>query len=294
VFVSVEATVAIVAADGRCLMTNPCLDRLLGVPTSALVGRVALDQMAPDARDTAALAQQMRDGRPDTADLALLRHDGTKRPVRLTSALIRGRGKQRFRIVTLREAHAASAAMHVQVAGKVKLVGLHEVKAALGDRWPAMAEHALKCAEQVIRRHIDPRDTYSPTEDQGFVICFASLGEDEASFQAAMIVREICKRLIGQGEDPRASQVSAMTRSFAMPPGQGPSAASLAGMVEARLHAIAPPSRPRRCAPRWTRWNARRRRSAAATIPRPSATTPVWHRRLSSACRSRSRCCRPM
>jgi PAS domain S-box-containing protein len=239
VFVSVEAAVAILAADGRCVMTNPCLDRLLGLPPNALIGRLALDQVAPGARDAAAagLTQQMRDGRPYAADLELLRKDGTPVPVRLTAALIRSRDKQRFRIITLHEAPAAGASMHVQVAGKVKLVGLDEVKLALGDRWAAMAERALQCAEQVIRRHIDPRDTYSPTEDQGFVICFTSLSEDEASFQAAMIAREIRKRLIGQGEDPRASQVSAMATSFAVPAGQQATAASLAGSVEARLHA---------------------------------------------------------
>lgn len=239
VFVSVDAAVAIVAADGRCLMTNPCLDRLLGLAPNALVGRVALDQVAPGARDAAAaaLAQQLRDGRPYTIDLAVLRQDGTPVPVRLSAVLIRGRDKQRFRIITLHETPVASTAMHVQVAGKVKLVGLNEVKLALGDRWPVLAERALQCAEQVIRRHIDPRDTYSPTEDQGFVICFASLGEDEASFQAAMIAREIRKRLIGQGEDPRASQVSAMTTSFAVPSGQEPNATSLVGTVEERLRA---------------------------------------------------------
>lgn len=239
VFVSVDAAVAIVAADGRCLMTNPCLDRLLGLPPNALVGRAALDQVAPGARDAAAsgLTQQMRDGRPYMADLAVLRRDGTKVPVRLTSALIRGRDKQRFRIVTLHEMQAASTSMRVQVAGKVKLVGLHDVKTALGDRWPALADRALQCAEQVIRRHIDPRDTYSPTADEGFVICFASLNEDEASFQAAMIAREIRKRLIGQGEDPRASQVSAMTTSFPVPSDQESITASIVDLAEARLRA---------------------------------------------------------
>ena len=68
----------------------------------------------------------------------------------------------------------------VHVAGKIRLVGLDEVKEALGARWAAVAARAMASAEHVIRRHCGPRDTWSRTADGGFLICFADATEEEA------------------------------------------------------------------------------------------------------------------
>ena len=50
VFISVDEAVVIVDGSGRIVMTNPHVDRLLGYAPNGLVGRNALDVVAPDAR----------------------------------------------------------------------------------------------------------------------------------------------------------------------------------------------------------------------------------------------------
>ena len=65
-----------------------------------------------------------------------------------------------------------------------------------------MAQRAMAAAESVIKRHCGPQDSFSRADDTSFLMCFGALSEEESSFRAAMIGREIRNRLIGQGEDP--------------------------------------------------------------------------------------------
>ena len=159
-----------------------------------------------------------------------------------------------FRIVTVREnvpAIAASAStvaapsapaaptvaaapLRVTAAGRVQLVGLDEVRESLGDRWPALKERAMATAEIVLRRRLGSRDTFSQTDDNGFVVAFAGISEQEASFRAAAIGNEIRQRLIGTGESPDASQVLAVAVAVA-PEDQGRSSAEFASIVKDRV-----------------------------------------------------------
>ena len=114
--------------------------------------------------------------------------------------------------------------------GRIKLVGLDEVRSALGDRWPAVAERAMATAEVVIKRHCGPQDSYSRADDTSFLMCFGTLSEEESSFRAAMIGREIRNRLIGQGEDPDNAYVRAIAAVVRFPD-QGESEASLHALL---------------------------------------------------------------
>lgn len=237
VFLSVDAAVAIVGADGRFLMTNPQHDRLMRRPVGSLAGKPTQDCVAPEFRAPLEQArkQQFIDGKNFTIDVQALGGDGTAIALRLTSAAITRADLPRCRIVTVTELPPPPTPPDVQVAGKIKLVGLEEVRAALGPQWEAMAERALSSAEHVIQRRLGPADTYSRTQDQGFLICFAGMTEQEASFRAAMIGREIRARLIGQGEDPASTQVSAITTSVKME-GQDRSPDTMRNLLEERLN----------------------------------------------------------
>jgi PAS domain S-box-containing protein len=236
VFLSVDAAVAIVGMDGKFLMTNPFLDRLLGYAANALVGRPTLDAVAPvnQAAISDARARQTRDGKDYALDIALLRVDATTVAAHVHSTEIEALDGKKFHIVTARPIAAPSSdgnAMRAVVAGKIKLVGLEEVRAALGERWPAKAERAMASAEQIILRNCGPRDTFSRSSDTGFLICFADLSEADASYRAAVLAREIRHHLIGRGENDSSSHVSALTTTVMVPDTPDASGPRLAAMV---------------------------------------------------------------
>ena len=126
--------------------------------------------------------------------------------------------KKQFRIVTLRpNDEAGTTEMRTESAGRINLIGLDEVRAALGDRWRAVAVRAMESAEVVLKRRCGPQDSYSRADDTSFVVCFGGLSEREASFRASMIGREIRDRLIGQGENPDTAFVRAIAAAVRLP-----------------------------------------------------------------------------
>jgi len=153
-----------------------------------------------------------------------VRADGAVVPVTCTIVLAGAQQHTRFRIMTfqdrgLEKARApAPAVMKLRIAGKIQLIGLEDVRAALGARWPALAERAMTTAEHILRRRLDPADTASRTDDCGFAVCFANGDEEAASFRAATIQREIRQRLIGEGSSDEAARVTAIVASLPPPP----------------------------------------------------------------------------
>lgn len=83
-------------------------------------------------------------------------------------------------------------------AGRIELISLDEVKAALGPRWPAQAELAKAIARGVISKRLAAADVFAEAEDDRFIICFASLGTEAAKLKADLITREIHERLLGE------------------------------------------------------------------------------------------------
>lgn len=219
IFMSIDDAVAIVDDGGRIVMTNPAFNRLLGYSARELTGRAALDLLAPESRG--AVEASIRRQREDQQDLInfgmAVRADGTLLRLRGSSTLVTAGGRQ-FRILKLRpDAGVAAAGGRDQTAGRINLVGLHEVRAALGDRWPAVAARAMATAEAVLKRRCGPQDSYSRCDDTSFVVCFGALNEKEAAFRAAMIGREIRDRLIGQGETPDTAFVRSIAATVRVP-----------------------------------------------------------------------------
>jgi PAS domain S-box-containing protein len=237
VFLCVKAPVAIVSENGLISMTNPALDEMLGYAPGNLVGKLAVDCNAPGARPAmiAARQRQVEDGKDYSIRTRLLRADGGEVPAEISSITVQREDLRRFRIITvLPQLEGPPTVIHV--AGKIKLVGLDEVKQALGSRWAGVAARAMASAEHVIRRHCGSRDTWSRTADAGFLICYADATEDEASFRAATLAREIRARLIGDGETEAAATVSAIAAAVEVPHVPDRTDDMLAAAINERLH----------------------------------------------------------
>jgi PAS domain S-box-containing protein len=228
VFSSVDAAVAIVNSAGRIVMTNPGIDLLLGYKPNGLVGRNSMDLVAPGSRASVAatLKQQANDGGTVTYSASFLRMDGSALLLRITSVTAATGDTKQFLIITVRPEAIDTPRIRSESVGRIKLVGLEEVRAALGDRWPAAAERAMATAEVVIKRHCGPQDSFSRADEISFLMCFGSLSEEESSFRAAMIGREIRNKLIGDGQDPENAQVRALVAVVRFPD-QGESGAAL-------------------------------------------------------------------
>jgi PAS domain S-box-containing protein len=213
VFVSINEAVVIIDTSDRIVMTNPYADRLLGYKATALVGRPSLDLVAMRDRDLVSVnrQRQMTQGGDLNFDVLILLADGSEQTMRARSVLVERDDQKKFRILTLRPlARVATRAVN---AGHIKLVGLDEVRDALGARWPALASRAMATAEAVIKRSCGKPDSYSQSDDISFLICFGELDAEAATFRAAMIGREIRERLIGQCGDPDTAQVRVIAAS---------------------------------------------------------------------------------
>jgi PAS domain S-box-containing protein len=243
VFASVDAAVAIVNSVGRIVMTNPRVDALLGYKPNGLVGRSTLDLVAPSSRliISELIKRQLEEETDTTYSAPLLRADGTLQEARITSVIAATGDGKKFRILTLHPDAAGGTPIRSENVGKIKLVGLDEVRKALGDRWPAAAERAMATAEVVIKRHCGPQDSYSRVDDTSFMMCFGGMTEEESTFRAAMIGRAIRNRLIGQGEEPENAHVRAIAAAvrFQDQGETGPALqATLLGGLDAQLERL--------------------------------------------------------
>jgi PAS domain S-box-containing protein len=224
VFTTIEEAVVIVSerrgnTAGCIVMTNPGVDRLLGYKPNSLTGRNSLDLVAAGSRDMVAthFKQQSEQGGDSSFRAPLVTASGPEFDAQITSVLVATDGVSHFRIVTLRQHIVAANKIRSESVGKIKLVGLDEVRRALGSRWPAVASRAMATAEAVIKRRCGPTDSYSQADDTSFLMCFGSLSEEESSFRAAMIGREIRDRLVGQGEAPANSYVRSLAAVIQFP-----------------------------------------------------------------------------
>jgi PAS domain S-box-containing protein len=210
VFMQLDAAVAVLDADGRVLMANRALERLLGQPSGGLAARLAPDFAAADQRDTiaAALARQARDRRPFSTTSTLVRADGHSFRARVTSEGIEHPDLKFPRVVTFVALidPAPAERTNINVAGKIRRIALDPIRQALGDRWDTVAARALATAEHVVGKHIGRRDSFSRADDGAFLVCFDGVSEDEATLRAAMIEREVRQRLLGVEETRAITQ----------------------------------------------------------------------------------------
>jgi hypothetical protein len=84
------------------------------------------------------------------------------------------------------------------MAGSLELVGLNEIKEALGNRWEGLAARAAELAEQGIRRRLGDADVLQVLSDTEFSVYFGKLGRDAAVERAKQISREIKQEIFAE------------------------------------------------------------------------------------------------
>jgi hypothetical protein len=91
------------------------------------------------------------------------------------------------------------------VAGTVQLVGISDIRKALGDdAWAAVAGKAHQITEATIRLHLSEADAFDQRDDETYILCFADSNKIEAAQKAGRIVARIKERLVQ--ELPRAAE----------------------------------------------------------------------------------------
>jgi len=239
VFTVVEHGILVVDDEGRIVTVNPGHGRLLGWQPEQLLGHgfgeflAAEDRADALARHLQAVETRLGYRRVDRC----LSSDGRIVRLETSSVMVEQPDGRHFRVAALLPIEFAGAdAGRIMIAGRLQLVGLAEVRSALGERWPALAERAFDVAEALLRGRLAPTDVFARTE-RGFVICFASLSEDEAQFKATALADEIQRRLLGelQGEAARTLSFVAKVEIGAAEDGPLP---SIAELVEAKLQAV--------------------------------------------------------
>lgn len=84
------------------------------------------------------------------------------------------------------------------VAGSLELLGLEEVREALGGNWGAIADKAMVIAAAELQLQLDEADIFRRYRQFSFVICFAKLDRATASARASEIARKIKARLAAE------------------------------------------------------------------------------------------------
>lgn len=82
------------------------------------------------------------------------------------------------------------------MAGSFELLGLDEIKEALGERWGQLAARASALAEAGIRQRLGETDLLNVLSDTEFSICFAELDGPGAIEKAKQIAREIKQEIL--------------------------------------------------------------------------------------------------
>ncbi|MGD1875898.1 MAG: response regulator [Kiloniellaceae bacterium] len=123
------------------------------------------------------------------------------------------------------------------VAGRIQLVGLEEIKAALGDRWARRSEVIYDLIERTIKSRLGATDVYQQSSDGNFTICFAELSESEAAFKARAISQEIRAKILGKDLGQGAAALSAEDSAF-LDEIAGRSGAGPALVVEGEAHEV--------------------------------------------------------
>lgn len=234
VFTSVDEAVSIVSSAGRMVVTNPAFDRLFGYKPNEVVGRMSLEMVAHDSRAwlAAMIKEQIGQGQDLTYTAPFLRADGSHLVVRVTSVIVTIEDMKQFRVLTVRPDAPLATRMRTESAGWIQLVGLDEVRTAIGNRWQAVAERVMTTADAVLKRRCGPHDSYSRADDTSFLVCFGALSEKAAASRAAAIGREIREHLIRQGEEPNTAYVRSIAAAVRLPDEGGSTASSPGALLD--------------------------------------------------------------
>lgn len=232
VFGILDQALAVIDDQGRVAMVNTAVTKQFGWGVFDLIGKPFTEIINPGERPT--VERQLAAGDEMTCRMSVqLRHrKGDLVPGEIAVTTIPQPDGKPYRVMMLtqradlpadkgfadavRQALQSAGKKGTVVAGKVQLVGLAEVRAAIGDRWPALAERSFQAAESILRKHLSATDVFSRTADDGFLVCFTELGEAEAQFKARTIAAEIREKLVGEFPEMAETDVTGFATTVAV------------------------------------------------------------------------------
>jgi PAS domain-containing protein len=226
-FSAVGAPVAVVTGGNRIATASQRFAEISGRSPRDLAGQ-SLDGIV-DAEVSHQIHAALADLAPGAPARAFrgsgTRQDGASFSAGFSVAVIDGRASDRLAVLTLHPEEAPESI------GKIKLLGLTELKAALGSHWLSVADRAMNLAETTIRRRLGPQDVLSRTSSQAFLIWFERGTAEDNAVVAARIAREVRIVLLTEFADAVVSSVASAT--VALPPGAKPG--QLDGSIEIEL-----------------------------------------------------------
>ncbi len=260
VFGVIDQALGVVDASGNFAMVNTAVTRQLGWSVFDLAGKPFTTVIEEASRKWLTRQLAAREEVEQTCRLPteLLHRNGTIIPGEIVSAVIMQPDGRQYRAITFLQKAAAIAApaapspeISVQsavrdllkragspaeiVAGKVQLVGMAEVRAALGERWRDVSASVFTLAEHILRRHIGPNDACHRTADDGFLVCFAELDEAEAQVKAQDIADEIRATLTSVAPEMAGANVTGFAARVSIDSSESGSDEAIIQALEGRL-----------------------------------------------------------
>ena len=99
------------------------------------------------------------------------------------------------------EAGTAKVTAHLPTriqAGNLQMIGLQDIRDALGDAWPQRRETIHRIVDGVIRHRIHPGDVHYRLENDEYLVLFIQLTHAQARAKADAIATEAQKLLLGE------------------------------------------------------------------------------------------------
>ncbi|HVJ55840.1 MAG TPA: PAS domain S-box protein [Aliidongia sp.] len=228
IFGVIDQALCVVDDMNRLTMINTAVTRKLGWSVFDLIGKPITKLVDEASRKSIELQLNARDEQDQILRLStkFLHRGGAILPGEFVSTVLLQPDGRHFRVITLapgpvdpiapagatlettvRSALAKGGSPGALVAGKLQLVGLAEVRNQMGDKWPQISEQVFALADRILRRHLVEGDVVRRTADDGFLVCFKDLSEQEANLKAAEVAKEIHDRLTGEMPEMHSARV---------------------------------------------------------------------------------------
>jgi PAS domain S-box-containing protein len=255
VFGVIDQALGVVDEAGNFSMVNTAVTRQLGWSVFDLIGKPFTTVIEEASRKWLTRQLAAREELEQTCRLPtqLVHRDGTVAAGEIVSTIIMQPDGREFRVITFKETPTAAIPADLPlsttvqrlldcqgspaalVAGKLQLVGLAEVRAALGDRWCDVQANVFTLAERILRRHLGPGDVYHRTTDDGFLVCFAEFGEAAAQAKASAIADEIRATFTGVAPEMASAGVESYAAKVEIERSESGSDESIIQALEGRL-----------------------------------------------------------
>ncbi len=84
--------------------------------------------------------------------------------------------------------------------GRLNLIGLHQLKEALGTRWENVQERVHEKVQSILRKNLAKDDIFVRHNEVEYMVCHANLSDQQARLKSIQIAQEILSFFLGTAE----------------------------------------------------------------------------------------------